>query len=133
MDRLFDQMDRLFDQMRDRIARTEIGTNIREMGWPTGPAIHVYEEDEATIVVADLPGYEREEIDLTIHGNVLQIRAEHEADSGHVTQSRSVSERVTLPTEVVDDEATATYHNGVLEVCLPYSEESERSHRIDID
>lgn len=133
MERMFDQMDRMFGQMRDRFARTEFGSNLMDMTWNRGMAVDIYEDEDALMVVADLPGFERDEIEIHIRGTILEILADHEADSEHMHRSRSISERVTIPADILEDEAEATYHNGVLEICLPYAEEREASHRIDID
>ncbi len=133
MERMFDQMDRMFGQMRDRFARTEFGANIMDMPWNRGMTVDIYEDEDALMVVADLPGFERDEIEINIRGTVLDIRADHEAETEHMHRTRSISERVTIPADILEEEAAATYHNGVLEICLPYAGEREASHRIDID
>lgn len=133
MDRLFDQMERIFAQMRDRLAQSDIGTNVLDMRWNRGMAVDVYDDEDAMMIVADLPGFDREDIDLTIRGSVLDIRAEHEAEDEHVHRRRSIRERVTIPTEIDAEDINASYHNGVLEICLPYTAASEAAHRIEIE
>lgn len=133
MDRMVDQMDRFFAQMRDRFSRNEFGANMMEMPWARGMAVDVHDEEDALMVVADLPGYDLEDIDLSIRGNVLDIRAEHESDSEHVYRTRSVSERVTIPTDIDVEDTSATYRNGVLEICLPYASGRAEAHHIDIE
>lgn len=130
---MFDQMDRLYAQMRERLSRSDLGSNIMDMTWNRGMAVDVFDEDSAMMVVADLPGFEKDEIDVNIRGNILHISAEHVAESEHHHRSRSVSERVTIPSEIDENEVSASYHNGVLEICLPYETDREDAHHIDIE
>lgn len=70
--------------------------------------VDVHEEDDRIRVVADLPGVEKEAIDVTCDGRTLTIRADG--------AGRSYDERVRLPREVDESSASATYNNGVLEL-----------------
>lgn len=133
MDRMFEQMDQLFARMRSRLAESEFGPALPEMRWGRSVAVDVVDDEDTLLVVADLPGYEPDEIDVSIRGTVLHIAAEHEPTEEHGGRHRSVSERVTVPAELDHDEIVASYRNGVLEVCLPYSTEHEDAHHIDID
>lgn len=136
----FDEMEQMFDQMR-RSTWSGIGGFERGAG-PFGSFdtnLSLEPTDEGYVVLADLPGFEREEIDLRFDGGVLTIDATHEVDSEvdgtYSARSRRVHEQVAVPAEVVVDEIEATYSNGVLEVVLPTVEtaEDDDSHRIDIE
>ena len=132
MDRLFEQMDERFARMRQRLAQTELGSTLPDMRWGREAAIELVDDEDAMLVVADIPGFEREEIDVTVRGTILHIAAEHEAAGEHVSRHRSFSERVTIPADIDIDEVTATYHNGVLEICLPFDAEGEEAHLVDV-
>jgi len=105
-----------------------------------GMAVDIANNDEEFVLTADLPGFDREEIDLTIDDGVVTISAErhHETEANYLHRERrtaSVQRRVRLP-EMVDDEgATAAYHNGVLTVTVPKesTEVVEAGRQIDIE
>jgi HSP20 family protein len=78
--------------------------------------IDVYEETESLRVVADLPGVEKEAIDIKCDGEVLTISA--------ASDRRDYEERVRLPTRVDEHSASATYNNGVLEVAFERADDS---------
>lgn len=81
-------------------------------------AIHfdVYEEDDRLRVVADLPGVEKDAIDLKCDGEQLTI----DAAGTH----REYHDRVDLPTRVDEHSADASYNNGILEVTFETSGDS---------
>jgi len=125
----FDEMDRLLGGMR----RSMMG----EGGYDFGRDINVRQDtdSEGYVLHADLPGFEKEEIDLRYDDERLTIRAVHEMSDDYETSSRRVHETVRIPGDLTVDGIEARYHNGVLEVHLPTESdtESEGGHRIDID
>lgn len=72
--------------------------------------ITVYEYDDRIAVVADIPGVDREDIDLQCDGRNLAIRAS--------TELQPFLERVDLPAYVDDRSMRTSFNNGVLEVTL---------------
>lgn len=142
----FDDIDRLFDRMNRRLAALDEG--VGDVGrWEgglarlTGPSVDVADYGEELVVVADLPGFEKSDIDLSVGEDALTVRAERETDESAESDvyvrrersSRSVSRTVPLPAAVDADAASASYVNGVLTVTLPKLDTDESSHRIDID
>jgi len=95
--------------------------------------VTVEERDGEYVVLADLPGFEREEIDLSFDDGVLTIDGTHEVTGDHEYRQRTVSESVRIPAEVAVDEVGATYRNGVLEVTLPVDEHDSDAVRIDVE
>ncbi|PSP32016.1 heat-shock protein Hsp20 [Halobacteriales archaeon QH_10_67_22] len=96
---------------------------------PTGAGLPVDVADtgESFVVVADLPGHDREDISVTLPDDTtLAVDAERDTshdDAGrYVTRERSsdaVSRRVGLPDPVEEGETSASYEDGVLSVTLP--------------
>jgi HSP20 family protein len=132
----FDEMNRMMNDMEEWMAgmRRSMGDR-RGFGGRSGP-VTVDSDGEGFVVYADLPGFEKSEIDLRIDGRVLAIDASHESGDGPSARSRRVSERVTLPeADIVAEEVTASYRNGVLEVHVPTvdAEGHESGHSIRIE
>lgn len=124
----FDEMERMFDQMR----RSMMGVDHEAEGH-AGANLSIETDDEGYVVYADVPGFEKSEIDLQFDGEVLRIEAEHVTEAESSTRSRQVTEQVHVPGEIVAEEITASYHNGVLEVHLPTVDERDASTRIEIE
>lgn len=126
-DEFFEEIERMMNEMMGGNADFRF-----QQGGPSASAgtdraghdahLDVHETDEAVRVVADIPGVEKEEIDLRCDGETLTLRASGE--------TREYEERVTLPTAVDEHSAGATYNNGVLEVTFDPAEETSTS--IDI-
>ena len=85
------------------------------------------ETDKAYNVHAEIPGVKKEDIEVSIDGNVVSIRAEvkQEKEEKGETMLRSeryygsVARSFTLATDVDEKTATASYTDGVLELTLP--------------
>jgi len=105
------------------------------------PSIDLADRDDAFEVTADLPGYDREDIDLSVANRTLRIRAERDESTetgkgDYLRRERrhqSISRTLSLPEDVEEEEASATYTNGVLTVTLPKATDLDDSRSIDID
>ena len=121
---LREAMDRLFD---DAFTRP---INLRDGGW-TSPAIDMYQTDDEVVVKAALPGFQADDVQINVTGDVLTIRGElkHEEEkkekAWHIREQRwgSFERSVALPTDVVADKANADFANGILTITLPKAEE----------
>ncbi|GGK56199.1 Hsp20/alpha crystallin family protein [Haloarcula sebkhae] len=129
---------RMFDapeNRADRPAANMRSDDHRRYGIDTN--LHVDETDDGYAVMVDLPGFERDDLAVRFEDSVLSIQGETtvatETSDGARRHSRRVAERVAVPQPVVDDDITATYHNGVLEITLPRADDADDSNRIDIE
>lgn len=85
------------------------------------------ETEKAYLVHAEIPGVKKEDIEVSIDGNLVTIRAEvkREKEEKGETMLRSeryygsVARSFTLATDVDEKTATASYTDGVLELTLP--------------
>jgi HSP20 family protein len=107
------------------------------LGWtPSGrgvfPALNIFEEEDSSAVVvkAEVPGIDRDSLDVEAVGNQLAISgvrniSSPEGEFRYHRRERQAGEfrRVfRLPFEVNRDTAQATYRNGVLTVRLEKAE-----------
>ncbi|MDL5363581.1 Hsp20/alpha crystallin family protein [Halalkalicoccus sp. NIPERK01] len=132
----FEEMDRMMEQMRRSMwegwtDRPMLGGDRRDVN------LGLDTDDEGYVLLADMPGFEKEEIDLRFDDGVVSIEASHERDEGDDTvarrHTRYVREQVRVG-DVIAEESTASYRNGVLEVHLPTrGEAADEGSRIDID
>jgi HSP20 family protein len=95
-------------------------------GRPWSPAVDVYETPEETVVVAEIPGVEASQVELSIADNLLIIRGTRAPDDrpeAHLQLRErrfgSFLRHVTLSSEVDFDAAQAETVNGVLTIRLP--------------
>jgi len=94
------------------------------------PLVDVCEDKDSVLVRADLPGLNKEDIDLSILGSTLTIKGEKKSESEvkeenyhRVERSYGLFQRsVQLPAEVDESKVEASYKDGVLEVKLPKKE-----------
>lgn len=85
------------------------------------------ETEKAFMVHAEIPGVKKEDIDVSIDGNLVTIRAEVRREKEEKGETMLRSERYygamtrsfTLATDVDEKTAAAKYTDGVLELTLP--------------
>lgn len=141
----FDEMDRLFDQLRRSMfdVRSNVGYGMDDAKYGIDDAtfgfadanLRLDVDDEGYVAHADLPGFEKEEIDLWFDDGTLTVEAVQETDGDGERRTRRVRESIHIPEPVVEEDITAEYHNGVLAVTIPMVDapEGETGRRIDID
>ncbi|KAJ3316880.1 hypothetical protein HDV06_002724 [Boothiomyces sp. JEL0866] len=91
------------------------------------PAIDVKETKEAFVVHADIPGFRREEIDISLNGQVLTLKGnkekkEEKKDETHHIQERiqsSFYRSITLPDTFAPENVKALLRDGILEITVP--------------
>ncbi|PSQ07811.1 heat-shock protein Hsp20 [Halobacteriales archaeon QS_6_71_20] len=124
----FDDVTELFDRLGEEL--DEVGTAL-EGRVRTEVNVDVLERDEEFVVAADLPGYDADDIDLAVSGRELTLRADSDEETEYgggdsdiryhrrERRSRSATRRISLPGDVLESEAEASYERGVLTVTLP--------------
>lgn len=104
------------------------------------PALEMEEHDGKLIVRADLPGMEKDDIDVEITDGQLTIRGERksemeEAKEGFFRTERSYGKffrRLPLPASVETKDATAKFANGVLEISMSAPTGVTNSRKVEI-
>jgi len=131
-----ERMNQIFE---DALARSRG----REEGLRTGmwtPAVDIYENNDSVVVKAELPGVERDQISVEVKDGILTLRGERKFEKEVKEESYHRIERsygnfqrsFSLPVSVEQDEVTARFKDGVLEVILPKKEQA-RPKQIQVD
>ncbi len=102
-------------------------------------ATDIEETKEAYIVRADLPGFHKQNIDITFEDQVLTIKAtrnheveEKKEDGTFIRKERSTGSYVRrfMVEGVREEEVKAVFRDGVLTITLPKKEEKEPKRRV---
>jgi HSP20 family protein len=95
-------------------------------------AMDTYRRGDEFVVAIDLPGVDRDSIEVTVEGNVLQVSARREGDFNDVDEfgvrerPHGVMARQLFLTQGLDSaNITAAYDDGVLRLVIPLSEEAK--------
>ena len=108
---------------------------------PSQIKIDVKEDDAAYTVQAEVPGVPKEDIHISIDGNVVSLRAEvrqhdEKKEGEKVLRSEryygAVARSFQLPVDVDATQAKAKYDNGVLTLTLP-KKQGNKTQRLMID
>ena len=99
-------------------------------GW--SPALDLYQSNDNLVAVVELPGMRKEDIDISLHDDMLVISGERKRESRN-GQNAERTERyvgtfrrsIALPTRVDASKVSATYEDGILKVTLPKAEEAK--------
>ncbi len=108
-----------------------------ESAW--APAVDIFEKGDDLVIRAEVPGIERDAIDVKVENNTLILSGERQRETeDKETQSyrreRSYGSFVrsfTLPKTVDASRITATYKDGVLDITIPKAEEA-KPRRVEI-
>ena len=108
---------------------------------PTQIKVDVKETDQGYTVQAEVPGVAKEDIQVSVDGNVVTLSAEVKQSDTQASDEKllrseryygSVSRSFQLPADIDRDTAKAKYDNGVLTLTLP-KKKSGASQRLAID
>lgn len=125
---LRDEIDRLFDSPLNEMTT---GSQQFLNGWL--PAIDLYDEPNHLMLRAELPGMKKQDINISLHGDVLTLSGERKEEEVFDKAETYRAERflgkfqrtMTLPVPVNAGKVQASYKDGILTVTLPKAEEAK--------
>ena len=112
----------------------EIGNKSREFYEFVLPPIDMRLNDENLKVVIDIPGFSKKDIELSLCGDILSIKAKKvidEKDSKTLISNQRpnmINKKVRLPIEIKEGEEkieSAKYEDGVLVLVIPVTKKSK--------
>ena len=116
-------------EMRD-VAETNGDANRRAMAFT--PTVDIFEKDDTTVIMADMPGVAAGDVDVTLERQVLTLRGKVKPYAPEGYRALSSEYRVgdyirvfTLSDEIDQAKINAAFKNGVLRLELPRSPETK--------
>ena len=135
--RFEEMMNRMFENFWGRTSSRRLlpsGSAVVTAGHRE-PFIDVIENDKEIIATAEMPGLEKQDIEINVTEDMLEISAEtkHEEkkeEKGYIYRERrsgSYYRAISLPSPVDPDTSKASYENGVLEIKMPKTEVKKKT------
>jgi HSP20 family protein len=131
----FSEIERFFERMSEQFEDTA--------EWPVptskGTAVDLVDAGEEFEVWVDVPGFEKEDIELTLSEATLRVRAERGTEDDDVRYLRrerhddDVDRTVSLPDNIDEEHVDATLSDGVLTVAIGKVATGEDAKSIDIE
>ncbi len=123
-----EDMDKLFGQI----------PGATDSAW--APAIEVKEKDGKLLLIAELPGVNKEDVKVHLDGDTLVVEGERKQEKEEKREGYYHSERsygkfyrsIPLPEGAKTDQTTAQFNNGVLEVSVPIPEAKAKRQDIPV-
>ncbi len=128
IDRMFDAMGLLRGRLDNIFGDMEQPARW-DNNWVSGPnfpATNLYDLGDRFELIAETPGISKDDIDIRIQGNYLEISGKREVNvpEGYRVHrsergSASFTRSLTLPADVDSDKVSATLKDGILVLTLP--------------
>ena len=105
------------------------------------PAVDIKDEENKLVVTTDLPGINKEDVEINLKEDMLEISAksgkeQEKEEEGYIRKERSYTRfyrAVRLPTSVKEEGSTAKMENGVLTITHPKMKLEEPTKKIQIE
>lgn len=139
MPRPFGDLERMFDDFFGRRWLRPFGAPAFAELAQAAPSVDVIDRPDEVLVRAAVPGYRKEDIEISVSNSTLTIKGETKTEEKEekgdyyrceISQG-SFSRMIALPAEVDESKAKAAMKDGMLELTLPKLEKSKR-HTIAI-
>ena len=99
------------------------------------PSVDILDREEDFLIKAELPGVEKKDIKISIVNNMLTLEAsmdkEEKEEKGEYYRREICSgmfrRTIDLPEPVKEEEAKATFKNGILELVVPKVAKAKRT------
>jgi HSP20 family protein len=131
--RLRDEIDRVWQDF------SGFGREIRPGGMEWIPPVDILDTADKVTVKVEVPGMDGKNIEISLSGDVLNIKGEKKTEKDEKGKNFFLAERsygsfyrsLRLPVEVQEDKIEATYKHGVLTITCP-KKEVIKSKQIEI-
>lgn len=141
---LFGELDRMFEDMDSWFwgPRFTLGNLMANQGIRM-PRVNVKDEGDKYAVTAEMPGIKKENLEISVHDNVLEINAEEnletnekDEDGGYIFREMrrcSFHRRIPFRDEILPEDCDAELKDGILTVNLKKAQETRpKKHTISV-
>lgn len=137
MRRMTEEMNRIFESAGMGTTLAPFSSSQQGGVGTWMPQVEVQQRNNELIVRADLPGLKRDDVTVEVDDGVLTLSGERRQENQEERQGFYRSERsygsfyraIPLPEGVNEDDISASFGDGVLEVRVPVSEQPQRRGR----
>lgn len=112
----FDFLDREFNRLFPAF---------QQAGRAAAHPVNLYLAEDGAKVVADVPGWRAEHLNISVDGNKLNLEGRIPADETNTLSLGNFQRVINLPFRVRDDQVTATLNHGRLTISLEKREEDK--------
>jgi HSP20 family protein len=103
----------------------------------SAPKVDLVENDKNVILKADLPGYKKEDVKVTVYENYVELSSELKTEKQDKTETYHISERsfgsfkrvLQLPAPINIEKAETDFKDGILTITLPKKEDAKPKSR----
>jgi HSP20 family protein len=135
------QMNRMFEEMLGNLGGRSPARQGLEGVTDWAPAVDAAVQDGNLLIRAELPGVKPEDVEISLHNNVLTISGERKVEQeeergGYYIRERrygSFSRSFSLPQGTDESKVHARFENGVLEVTVEGAGAVEEPKHIQIE
>lgn len=127
----FTEMQRELNRLFDTSGQRGDGDVTAAADW--APTVDIRESPDAYTLLADIPGVEPKDVEITMEHGVLTLKGSRESfkeeERNNIRRTERIAgtflRRFTMPETVDPDGISAKHKNGVLEVRIPKSEKAQ--------
>ncbi len=130
------EMDRLWEEFFPRTRREVVGSPWRRLQAEEGaavPPVDVIDTGEEILVKAEMPGVDRDHVDISINENTVNIKGDLREEKKYKEEDYYIAERsyrsfarsITIPVKIDANKVKASLKDGILELHLPKAEETK--------
>ncbi|UYP01147.1 Hsp20/alpha crystallin family protein [Oceanotoga sp. DSM 15011] len=132
----FDEFDSVFEDLSKMFNGMDKITKNSYMN------IDLYENENEAVIEAELPGFQRDEININIENNILNITAQKKEAKEEKNDSKKyyikeryfgkVARAFEMPENIDLEKINAKFENGILKITLAKKDEETKNIKIDI-
>jgi HSP20 family protein len=133
------EFEKFIDPWREFESMSRMFSRSASNGRSDFPAVNVWANGDHAVITTEIPGVDRETIDISVTGNTVTLHGsrpgketkEGESCHRHELWHGDFTKTVKLPFNIDSGKVNASYRKGVLKITLPQLE-ADKPRKIDI-